>query len=67
MTYTYAVLEVTAATFREIQDKLVAAGYQHTFKEDRNGQLVIDTHGVALRDEDGDAGPPEYVIGSPVR
>lgn len=57
MTYTYAILDVTPETFREIQTKLEAAGYQHAFHEDGQGQLVIDLHGVAIRDEAGDEGP----------
>jgi len=56
MTRTYAVLAVTAPTFREIQQKLEAAGYQHCFDED-DGQIVIDMHGIALKDEAGDEGP----------
>jgi hypothetical protein len=46
MTYTYAVLEVSADTFREIADKLRAAGYGHAFDRD-----VIAMHGIALRAE----------------
>lgn len=57
MARTYAVLVVTSTTFREIQLKLEAAGYHHAFKEDSDGQLLIDLHGVAVRDEDGDEGP----------
>ena len=57
MSYTYAILDVTAGTFREIQTKLEAAGYQHAFHEDAAGQLVIDLHGVTIRDEEGDQGP----------
>jgi len=41
MTHTYAILDVTAATFREIQHRLEAAGYQHAFKEDADGALII--------------------------
>jgi hypothetical protein len=59
VTHTYAILDVTAATFREIQTKLEAAGYLHAFKEHDDGTLIIDLHGVALRDEDGDANTPE--------
>jgi hypothetical protein len=53
-THTYAILDVSADTFREIQTKLLAAGYQHTFIEDAAGELVIDLHGIAIRDEDAD-------------
>ena len=56
-TYTAAILDVSATAFREIQTKLETAGYVHVFYEDQDGQLVMDMHGVALRDEDGDEGP----------
>jgi hypothetical protein len=62
MGHTYAILDVSAETFREIQLKLEAAGYQHAFTEDLDGQLVIDLHGVALRDEEGDEGPAPYEL-----
>lgn len=55
MSYTYAILDVSADTFREIQQKLEAAGYLHAFKQDADGTLIIDLHGVAIRDEDEDA------------
>jgi chromosome condensin MukBEF complex kleisin-like MukF subunit len=66
VSHTYAILDVTSETFREIQNKLEAAGYQHAFKEDAQGQLLIDLHGVAIRDEEGDEGPYEPEIGSPI-
>jgi hypothetical protein len=56
---TYAILDVTADTFREIQTKLEAAGYLHAFKEHDDGSLIIDMHGVALRDEDGEVSSPD--------
>lgn len=52
MSRTYAVLDVSARTFREIQNKLASAGYVHAFKEDDDGSLIIDLHGVAIRDEE---------------
>lgn len=48
-TYTYATLEVSAAAYKEIRDKLDAAGYQHAFHEDGDGE-VIDMHGIGLKD-----------------
>ena len=63
-TYTYAILDVSAETFREIQLKLEAAGYHHAFHEDAEGSLVIDLHGVAIRDEDDE--PLVHEIGEPV-
>ena len=47
----YDVLEVSAACYAEIRGKLEAAGYQHAFHEDREGE-VIDLHGIALQAED---------------
>ncbi len=44
-THTYALLEVSAAAFREVSEKLRAAGYDHAFDADGN---VIDMHGIAL-------------------
>lgn len=43
-TYTYAILEVTQATFDEVSGKLRAAEYDHAFQDD-----VIDMHGIALQ------------------
>lgn len=48
-THTFARLEVSEAVFKEIWDKLKAAGYQeqlHTSKID--GEELIDMHGLAL-------------------
>ena len=59
---TYAVLDVSAACFREIQTKLEAAGYQHAFTEDDDGQLVINLHGIAIRDEEGDESPSPFTL-----
>jgi len=44
MTYTYAVLEVSDATYEEIAKKLKAAGYDDVLGED--GEL--DMHGIAI-------------------
>lgn len=48
MTYTYALMEVSESTYREISQKLWAAGYRHAFHEDQNGQPTLDMHGIAL-------------------
>lgn len=49
-THTFAVLELSAAAFKEIRDKLEAAGYQHAFiKEDE--ELTIDMHGIGIKEE----------------
>ena len=50
MTYTYAVLEVSAACHAEIRAKLEAAGYQHVFHR-HDDREVIDMHGIALAAE----------------
>lgn len=56
MPETYVVLDVTAPTFREIQQKLEAVGYHHAFLEDADGHLLINLRGIAVRDEEGDDG-----------
>lgn len=50
MTYTYATLEVSHATYAEIKAKLEAAGYQDQFHEDAKDGVLIDMHGLALKD-----------------
>ena len=44
MTYTYALMEVSAATYLEVAAKLREAGYEHAIGED--GEL--DMHGIAF-------------------
>jgi hypothetical protein len=52
MTYTYATLEVSHAAYSEIKEKLEKAGYSDQFHNDHDGDgLVIDMHGIALKDE----------------
>ena len=46
MSHTYALLEVSAATFVEVLHKLREAGYDHAIDE-RLGE--IDMHGLALQ------------------
>jgi hypothetical protein len=46
MTRTVALLEVSPATYVEIKDKLLAAGYEHTFMPDG----AIDLEGIALKE-----------------
>jgi hypothetical protein len=46
-TYSYVVLEVSAAAYREIGEALQAAGYQHVFHQE-GSRLLIDMHGIAL-------------------
>lgn len=47
MSHTYAILEVTQATYDEIRRKLEHACYWHCFHQDE-GREVIDMHGVAV-------------------
>jgi hypothetical protein len=51
-TYTYATIEVSHAAYVEIKAKLEAAGYQDQFHEDREDGVLIDMHGIALKDEE---------------
>lgn len=48
MTHTFAVLEVSAATFHEIRQKLAEAGYAQAFGK-TDGRLTIDMHGIGLQ------------------
>lgn len=43
MTHTFAEMEVSRATFKEISDQLQAAGYHQAFVDG-----AIDMHGIAL-------------------
>ncbi len=52
MTHTYAILKVSRKTYREIKEKLEAAGYQHAFHDDGDEDgVVIDMHGIGLAEE----------------
>ncbi len=48
MTYTYAVLDVSREVYAAVRALLDAAGYQHAFLPNKDGE-VIDMHGIALR------------------
>jgi len=51
-THTYAILEVSHATYIEIKEKLEKVGYSDQFHDDRDGDgVVIDMHGIALKDK----------------
>ncbi len=55
-THTYAILDVPPAVYAAVRALLGAAGYQHAFHDDRDGQgEVIDMHGLALRTKAGQA------------
>lgn len=53
MTYTYAILDVSPAAYKEIADKLRAAGYDQAFHAG-----VIDMHGIGLHAEEVVPSPP---------
>jgi hypothetical protein len=48
-THTYAILEVSPATYREIRAKLLSVDYGHAIQHERGDGEVIDMHGIALR------------------
>jgi hypothetical protein len=50
-THTYAILDISAAAYREIHDALRVAGYADQFSID-DGREIIDMHGIAVRAED---------------
>ena len=51
VTHTYVILEVSHRAYAEIKAKLKKAGYGHQFHDegDEHG-VVIDMHGIALKD-----------------
>ena len=52
-TYTYVLMEVSASTFREIEQKMEEAGYEHAFIVDAStGKLSIDMAGIAVTEEE---------------
>jgi hypothetical protein len=50
MTFTYATMEVSKATYEEIKTKLIEADYDHAIVRD-DGSEVLDMHGIALKEE----------------
>lgn len=51
-TRTFVTLEVSEMVFKEIAEKLKAAGYGHTFlKENKHGPTLIDMNSIALTPE----------------
>lgn len=51
MSHTYAVLELSAAAYDEIANKLKEAGYDHAFDIQSDGRVVIDMHGIGVTAE----------------
>lgn len=48
-THTFALMEVSDATFEEVARKLREAGYDHAFVDGH-----LDMHGIALAKKDAD-------------
>jgi len=61
-THTYAILDVSHATYDEIARKLKAAEYWHAFDRD-----VIDMHGIGLRAVEEEIGPSQLEQPEPTR
>ena len=51
MSYTYAILKVSAAVYDEVRSKLILAGYEDQLHASNDGE-VIDMHGIALSPKD---------------
>jgi len=49
-TYTFALMQVSKATYDEIKQKLEEAGYGHAIQEDG----ALDMHGIGLTTKDPD-------------
>lgn len=47
-THTYAILEVSKRTYREVRKLLLKADYSYAIDSDEDGE-VIDMHGIALQ------------------
>jgi hypothetical protein len=50
-THTYVILRLSPSTFREIEEKLIQAGYGHVFGKDPDrddGKPVMDMQGIAI-------------------
>lgn len=69
VTNTVATLDLTERTYREIEKKLRAAGYDHLFMQCADGSAAIDMTGIAIAIAPpparpyctcGDGGHPDY-------
>jgi hypothetical protein len=47
-----AILDVSAPCFLELQTRLEAVGCGHAITTGADGSVLLDLHGLALRDED---------------
>lgn len=55
-THTYVILEISAAAYAEISEKLREAGYSHAFHSPDDVE-TIDMHGIAIQSEKAPAAP----------
>ena len=61
MTHTYTVLEVPRAVYAAVRALLAAAGYDHAFHDQTDGE-VIDMHGIALKSRAGGAAGADVTV-----
>lgn len=50
-THTFVTLVISPEAYEEIKQKLLAAGYNHSFVYDFNDEETIDMHGIGLVEE----------------
>jgi hypothetical protein len=50
-THTFVTLTISQEAYKEIREKLLAAGYNHSFVYDFNDEETIDMHGIGLAEE----------------
>jgi hypothetical protein len=50
-THTFVTLAISQEAYKEIREKLLAAGYNHSFVYDFNNEETIDMHGIGLVEE----------------
>lgn len=66
-THTHALLEVSEVTFKEVRDKLAAAGYGDQISLDVGGRRVtVDMSGLALVEHPGFCPEPGEYLGRDV-
>jgi hypothetical protein len=61
MTHTYSVLDVPRAVYAAVRALLAAAGYDHAFHNQTDGE-VIDLHGIALKSRAGGAAGADVTV-----
>jgi hypothetical protein len=50
-THTFVTLAISQEAYKEIKEKLLAAGYNHVFVYDFNDEETIDMQGIGLTEE----------------